>query len=948
MDSFKIFMKNFAKSLLKSKIVMIGLPSILMLIIILSSAVYFITLDDATYKDGSMSNTPYAASTYVKSIKFTEDGIIFLYKYTDEVTGEEKEAEKKSAEMAQILWDEMIKEGSKVKNYLSSVEELEKLMNAEIITQYPKLNKNVDLNGTVEFERHKTDGKTSKLEYIDLEKFNKKIEEKNTDVVKYFTLDENGNLLIGIVDETTETLTSNDSEMVLGDYTSTLSSGDLKSEGNYSKTEYNVFSKTINYKSVVSKYTMPFQYLWSLIVIGDDKGVGLELADLVENSEIVVSIYDNITTTVNTTINTYNREKKVDVSATATAETSYGDKYTQKDSWKPADEWEEDDNYQIKQVVTYKENTPIIDVTKANVWIVDYSKEYTYQDSKQTSEENNSKNLDDTDYIDDAKNPVSSKDGDGSDLLYYDKFKGDLQDLVKKAKKYAEDNTDLKYENGVAVSFTVSASITSCDASYYKHNVNRVQTDNTTVSVQKYVAGNVKNEPKIKKKTEEELNNGTGQNNFVTILCDKNHIEARKKITTEVPGWLFELLKSNPDTVNMVDLTKYLINQVLGKEKYKNIDINFDSLYGVDSESFNMNSIGAGDINVSDESLFITDLEKLKQAFTGYSNSGKLVENAQAFLDMQSKYKVNALFAAAVSITETGAGNAGNAIKTATGSNSVGASIGQCWNNWFNIKTSSTPYGLVYNGEGESHYKIYTNISSSIDNFGYNIAEGSYYYKQNKYTVNDIGHIYCPNSPAYPTQGDDWVEHTLTYMSNFYSAAGIAMSGGEGDAPKEGSSDEKLNYLFPNGIPTTQAECSSYITTVPVALTSRDGTKTTGNISVHKSLASDVQDVFQKVQNAGFKIYEASGYSYRKMNNGGSGKLSHHSYGVAIDINVNENYSHRGSVIYAGSFWNPSKSEFSIPTNGALVSAFEAKGWKWGGKWSGNYQDYMHFSYTGK
>ena len=85
MDSFKIFMKNFAKSLLKSKIVMIGLPSILMLIIILSSAVYFITLDDATYKDGSMSNTPYAASTYVKSIKFTEDGIIFLYKYIEKL-----------------------------------------------------------------------------------------------------------------------------------------------------------------------------------------------------------------------------------------------------------------------------------------------------------------------------------------------------------------------------------------------------------------------------------------------------------------------------------------------------------------------------------------------------------------------------------------------------------------------------------------------------------------------------------------------------------------------------------------------------------------------------------------------------------------------------------------------------------------------------------------------
>lgn len=328
MDSFKNLMKTFAKKLLKSKIVMIGLPLILMLVIILSAAVYYITLDDATYKDGSMSNTPYAASTYMKSIKFTEDGIIFLYKYTDEVTGEEKEEEKTSEEMAQILWEEMIKEGSTVGNYLDSVDELQKLMNAEIITQYPKLNKSVDLNGTVEFERHKTDGTSSKLTYINNETFNKYIEEKNSNIENYYTLDENCNLLIGIRDETTEILTSNDSEMVLGDYTRTLSSDNLKSEGNYSKTEYNVYSKTINYRNVVSKYTMPFQYLWSLIVIGDDKGIGLELADLVEGSEIVISIYDNITTTVDTSTYTYNREKKVNVSAKAELKSNYGNDST--------------------------------------------------------------------------------------------------------------------------------------------------------------------------------------------------------------------------------------------------------------------------------------------------------------------------------------------------------------------------------------------------------------------------------------------------------------------------------------------------------------------------------------------------------------------------------------------------------------------------------------------
>ena len=169
----------------------------------------------------------------------------------------------------------------------------------------------------------------------------------------------------------------------------------------------------------------------------------------------------------------------------------------------------------------------------------------------------------------------------------------------------------------------------------------------------------------------------------------------------------------------------------------------------------------------------------------------------------------------------------------------------------------------------------------------------------------------------------------------------------EGGALTQGSSSEKLRYLFPQGVPTTKSDCEKYLTTVQVALTKKDGTKTTGNITVHQKLAADVQKALQKAQDQGFKVYSATGYSYRVMNNGGSGKLSHHSYGVAIDINVNENYSHRGSTVYAGSFWDPSKSEFSIPRNGALVNAFREIGWSWGGNWSGNYQDYMHFSYTG-
>lgn len=595
MDTFKNLIKNFVKSLLKSKIVKIAILLIFILAVLLPSFVYYITIDDGTYKEGDWESTPYVASTYTQNVNVGNDGI------TSDTT-------------AQELWDKMIDEGCNVQDYLDTPEELEKLMNAEIITQYPKIGaENAKLDGIIEFERHQTDGTSLMLKYIDIETFNKYKEEKNTSIIEYFTVDENGNVLIGIVNQTTEELTSNDSEMILSDYTTNMSESNKIGDGSYSKTEYDVQSKSINYKSAVSKYTMPFQYLWSLIVIGDDKGVGLDLADLVEDSQIIISIYDNITTTVNTTIDTYNREKKIDVSATATATTSYGGSFTKSDSWEPVEEWEENDNYQIKHVITYKNNTPVFDITKADVWIVDYSKEYTYQASQQTLEETNEKDLDDTEYIDDADNPVTSEKGDGSDLLNYDNFKDELEDLEDDAEEYAEDNTNIEYENGVAITLTVSADITSCKASYYKHNVNRHEKNINTVSAQKYVAGNIINNPKVEKKTKEEIKNGTGQDNFVTILCDKEHIEARKKITLEIPSWLFELLETNPDTVNMVDLTKYLLYKVTNKSYgvteydfgvYENTSFSTvtDSIYGDSIQEkvwFMLKDLGYSDISAA-------------------------------------------------------------------------------------------------------------------------------------------------------------------------------------------------------------------------------------------------------------------------------------------------------------------------------------------------------------
>ncbi len=559
MEKVRSFLYKYRKRIISALIIVIFL-------ILLVAFIYYITLDDGTYKEGDMSSTPYAASTYTKSVKFTENGLIFVYKHKDEKTGKEVEEEKTSKEMAQIVWDKMSEAGSTVENYIDTVDELEKLMNAEIITQYPKLDKDVELNGTIEFERHKSDGTSIKLKYINLDTFNKYITDKNTDVINYFTVDESDNVLVGVVDETTETLTTNDPDMKLSDYSDTLSSSNSTGSGSYSKTEYEIYSKSINYKSVVSKYTMPFQYLWSLIVIGDDKDVGLELADLVDQSEIIISVYDNVTTTVNTNVKTYKRERKVNVSATASNGAN-----TKSDSWKPANEWKDDTEYKTTHVTTYKNNTPVVDVTKADVWIVNYSKNYNLGPSN-VSKDVNKRDINDTDYVEEDGNPKTSS--SGKDLPHYDKFKDKLSSLVSQLSGSTVTSLDSGSSSG-------SARIIFCSASYFKRDVDGKEEDETVITTQTYVADTPVNEPKVEKKTDEEIKNGTGQNNFVTILCDEKHADARRKITSEITSWLFELLEDNPDTTNMVDLTKFLLYKVTGND-YGVTDYNFDE-YGNDA-----------------------------------------------------------------------------------------------------------------------------------------------------------------------------------------------------------------------------------------------------------------------------------------------------------------------------------------------------------------------------
>jgi len=83
----------------------------------------------------------------------------------------------------------------------------------------------------------------------------------------------------------------------------------------------------------------------------------------------------------------------------------------------------------------------------------------------------------------------------------------------------------------------------------------------------------------------------------------------------------------------------------------------------------------------------------------------------------------------------------------------------------------------------------------------------------------------------------------------------------------------------------------------------------------------------------------------------GTTRWSQHAYGRAIDLNPLENpyvsggrTSHRGSVPYLDR--SPYRKGM-IVEGGVVTAAFDARGWGWGGRWSGP-TDYQHLSVNGR
>lgn len=144
-----------------------------------------------------------------------------------------------------------------------------------------------------------------------------------------------------------------------------------------------------------------------------------------------------------------------------------------------------------------------------------------------------------------------------------------------------------------------------------------------------------------------------------------------------------------------------------------------------------------------------------------------------------------------------------------------------------------------------------------------------------------------------------------------------------------------------------------------------DGQYHEGQLVIHRELAGDIKDLFNFIftlpaeqrfpiksvkpvilynndDEASMVDNNSSGFNYRTIE--GQDKLSNHAYGLAIDLNPQQN-----PVIIEGHVTEPANGEYDPTQLGTLyeghpiVEFLKARGWEWGGDWEQK-KDYQHFA----
>ncbi len=143
-----------------------------------------------------------------------------------------------------------------------------------------------------------------------------------------------------------------------------------------------------------------------------------------------------------------------------------------------------------------------------------------------------------------------------------------------------------------------------------------------------------------------------------------------------------------------------------------------------------------------------------------------------------------------------------------------------------------------------------------------------------------------------------------------------------------------------------------------------DGRLHTGQLVVHRDLATEIGEMFVLMERLRFPIAgvlpiarygwsdeasmaadNSSAFNYRTI--AGTDRLSRHALGQAVDINPHENPAvyPDGRIAPAGAVYRPG-TPGTFTDDHPAVCAFIERGWRWGGRFD-HMRDYHHFEKQG-
>lgn len=498
--------------------------------------------------------------------------------------------------------------------------------------------------------------------------------------------------------------------------------------------------KHIDYKSAISQYTTPMNFFIYLTMVSQNPEFVSAVTDMVKNSRIELTIMDTKTVNVEeekysftrNTKTTHETKRQGVVINTYTTSRSRG----------------------VEQTTTTTTTTvvPTPKITYAKTWFSE--QRITYKIANQDPYHNYEKYTEneDSSLADDAE--PGDPQANGSTSWNTNKCREITTDVTgttykEETRGNVIDKTGEKGSNGVT-------------QDSYKNERRQVK-NNFTVD---------------------------DKTTFLGLLDDyfkipnSNRYEAAGK-TNMVGGaeWLFGLMEKDGRLQNLEQVMRYVMYKYTGKEYgVKELDL---SIFNIRDFS-DLTSVGlkvkVGETGAP-EALTKQQIEEIiSKRFSGeaYNN---LMSAIDAFMEIQNRYHVNAVFAIAVAQKESSCGVNWAAIDPST-------------HNWYSIRGD-------YNGNSIDSWRKYPSFKEAVNDFGKLIGTSSYYFGGGNITIGNIGKSYCP-------PGDEWSRGVSQFVKEMYESIGItiyAVGGNELQAKVVEVAQNSASY----GISAQAGYCQAWV-----------------------------------------------------------------------------------------------------------------------------------------